>query len=139
MLTQFWCVCAYCLLLLVAGCLQAGVELPTGADKRVHIHFMPGSCMTMVPVAAAAAADGDTAAAASDPQQQQQTKVCVVANIETETHVPEAVIHFVLRVRLAAAACWRCRWHVAGVLCAQLRGHCCSLLSTLPRPCCKTE
>jgi hypothetical protein len=65
--------------------------------------------MTMVPVAAAAAAaaaaaDGGTAAAAatSDPQQQ-QTRVCVVANIETETHVPEAIIHFVLRVRPAAA------------------------------------
>jgi hypothetical protein len=85
--------------------LQAGVELPTGADKRVHIHFMPGSCMTMVPVAAAAAEGSSAAAPAGDPQQQ-QTQVCVVANIETETHVPEAIIHFVLRVsqRSAAAA-----------------------------------
>jgi hypothetical protein len=57
--------------------------------------------MTMVPVAAAAADGSTAAAAASDPQQQQQqTRVCVVANIETETHVPEAIIHFVLRVRL---------------------------------------
>ncbi|WIA14126.1 hypothetical protein OEZ85_002670 [Tetradesmus obliquus] len=96
-----------------------GDELPAGADKRVHIHFMPGSCMTMVPVAAAApaaaapaapaavivAADGSTvqaagagAVAGAGDGEQQQTQVCVVANIETESHVPEAIISFVLKV-----------------------------------------
>eukprot|EP00882_Tetradesmus_deserticola_P012675 GHRQ01013432.1.p1 GENE.GHRQ01013432.1~~GHRQ01013432.1.p1 ORF type:complete len:362 (+),score=121.86 GHRQ01013432.1:773-1858(+) len=84
-----------------------GVELPTGAENRVHIHFMPGSCMTMVPVAPAAssaaavtaAGDGSTAgASAGSDGEQQQTQVCIVANIETETHVPEAIISFVLKV-----------------------------------------
>jgi Ca2+/Na+ antiporter len=27
---------------------EDGVELPAGAGKRVHIHFMLGSCMTML-------------------------------------------------------------------------------------------
>jgi hypothetical protein len=104
------CSPAWVLLLLLL--LQPGDELPAGADKRVHIHFMPGSCMTMVPVAPAAAAaaaaavtvaaDGSTVEGGSE--QQQQTQVCVVANIETETHVPEAIISFVLKVSPAAAA-----------------------------------
>jgi hypothetical protein len=60
--------------------------------------------MTLVPVepktaaAVTVAAGGSSVQAAAGGSEQQQTQVCIVANIETETHVPEAIISFVLKV-----------------------------------------
>ena len=67
--------------------LPEGVPSPPGYDARVHISFVPGSCMIMMPV---------KPEVAGAPE---RTKVIVTALIETHiSYVPEAVIHFILRV-----------------------------------------
>lgn len=130
--------------------LQPDVELPAGAEQRVHLRFTSGSCMTLEPLLAAedqqqqqqhgslfgrllgGAKSGRGWGAVKQagpsvlhgqeltqeqrqqqqPQQQQQqqqqdehrareqlTRIVVVCNIETgHTHVPEALISFVLKV-----------------------------------------
>ncbi|KAF8061318.1 hypothetical protein HT031_004409 [Scenedesmus sp. PABB004] len=72
--------------------LPPGCDLPAGAARREHIAFTSGSCMTLTPVAGGGAPGGQQPAA-------QQTAVVVTANVETHmASVPEALIHFVLRV-----------------------------------------
>jgi len=57
---------------------QADVELPSGADQRVHVYFTEGSCMTITPVAApeTVTVSGSSVKAASGSQQTQVSTGC---------------------------------------------------------------